>query len=78
MAIANVPVLLMVNFQMSGDDSSNLIDTPAASKLGHYRALFHSEEFGGLEKFRPYDLPGSQWLAGLSERLARRGAPSAK
>jgi hypothetical protein len=67
-----------VVFQMSGDDSSNLIDTPAASKLGHYRALFHSEELGGLEKFRPYDLPGGEWLASLRERLLQRAAPSAK
>jgi hypothetical protein len=61
-----------VVFQMSGDDSANLIDTPAASKLGHYRALFHSEELGGLEKFRPYDLPSPQWLTALRERLSRR------
>ena len=61
-----------VVFQMSGDDSSNLIDTPAASKLGHYRALFHSEEVGGLEKFRPYDLPQAEWLAALRERLVQR------
>src|SRR5206468_4375801 len=65
-----------VVFQMSGDDSSNLIDTPAATKLGHYRALFHSEELGGLEKFRPYDLPTAEWLANLHGRLARRVASS--
>ena len=54
---------------MSADDSSNLIDTPAASKLGHYRALFHSEELGGLEKFRPYDLPETAWLAALKAKF---------
>jgi len=63
-----------VVFQMSGDDSSNLIDTPAASKLGHYRAFFHSEELGGLEKFRPYDFPSASWLATTHEALQRRRA----
>jgi S-DNA-T family DNA segregation ATPase FtsK/SpoIIIE len=67
-----------VVFQMSGDDSSNLIDSPAATKLGHYRALFHSEEAGQLEKFRPYDLPSAQWLAHCKQRLASRRAIPAR
>lgn len=47
---------LRVLFQMSATDSSNLMDTPAASRLGHHRALLHSEEQGFTEKFRPYGL----------------------
>src|SRR5262249_14844580 len=35
---------LRVLFQMSGNDSSTLIDSPAAGKLGENRALFFSEE----------------------------------
>ncbi len=43
-----------VLFQMSPSDSSTLIDSPAASRLGTNRGLLHSEELGLLEKFRPY------------------------
>ena len=43
-----------VLFQMSPADSSSLIDSPAASRLGTNRGLLHSEELGMLEKFRPY------------------------
>ncbi|PZS04327.1 MAG: hypothetical protein DLM69_02020, partial [Candidatus Chloroheliales bacterium] len=52
-----------VAFQMSAEDSSNLVDSPAASKLGQHRALFFSEEQGRAEKFRPYGLPSEEWLA---------------
>jgi DNA segregation ATPase FtsK/SpoIIIE-like protein len=51
-----------VLFQMSANDSSNLIDSPAANKLGFHRALAFSEEQGTLEKFRPYALPNRAWL----------------
>jgi DNA segregation ATPase FtsK/SpoIIIE-like protein len=59
---------LRVLFQMSATDSSNLIDTPLASKLGLHRALFHSEEQGKLEKFRPYGLPSESWLEWVKQR----------
>jgi hypothetical protein len=61
-----------VVFQMSGDDSSNLIDTPLAGKLGLHRAYFHSEDEGRLEKFRPYGLPLASWLAGVRQQLAAK------
>lgn len=64
---------LRVLFQMSPGDSSNLIDSPLASKLGPSRALFASEEQARMEKFRPYGLPSSEWLAGLRERWATPG-----
>ncbi|MFZ1239109.1 MAG: hypothetical protein WAV66_07150, partial [Anaerolineae bacterium] len=53
---------LRVAFQMSTEDSSALLDTPAAGKLGPYRALFYSEDEGRLEKFRPYGAPADAWL----------------
>ena len=56
---------LRVLFQMSPADSSNLIDSPAASRLGANRALFATEEQGRLEKFRPYGLPSDNLLAKL-------------
>src|SRR5690606_39288843 len=43
-----------VLFQMGATDSSQLIDSPAASRLGLHRALLYSEESGLMEKFRPY------------------------
>lgn len=43
-----------VLFQMSANDSTALIDTPAAANLGRNRALLYREELGTVEKFRPY------------------------
>lgn len=60
-----------VAFQMSAEDSANLLDTPAASRLGPHRALFYSEEEGRLEKFRPYGLPSEEWLAWASGQLRK-------
>jgi DNA segregation ATPase FtsK/SpoIIIE, S-DNA-T family len=62
-----------VLFQMSANDSSNLIDSPAANKLGFYRALAFSEEQGVMEKFRPYAVPSDQWLQHVRQELAKRG-----
>lgn len=63
---------LRVAFQMSTEDSVNLIDTPAASKLGPYRGLFYSEDEGRLEKFRPYSAPNEAWLTHVGELLRAR------
>jgi hypothetical protein len=62
-----------VLFQMSATDSSNLIDSPAANKLGFHRALAYSDEHGVIEKFRPYALPSPPWLENLTTRLAAKG-----
>ncbi len=56
-----------VAFQMNASDSSNLIDSPAASKLGVHRALLYREERGTCEKFRPYGAPSSAWLESLRQ-----------
>jgi hypothetical protein len=58
-----------VLFQMSAADSSNLIDSPAANKLGYHRAMVYSEELGVMEKFRPYALPPKEWLQMASGKL---------
>ena len=63
---------LRVLFQMSGSDSSQLVETPIASKLGPQRALFIHEETGTLEKFRPYAFPQGEWLAGVTEAMRAR------
>jgi hypothetical protein len=63
---------LRVLFQMGSADSSNLIDSPLASKLGMHRALFFAEEQGKLEKFRPYGVPTAEWLAWVAEQMRGR------
>jgi DNA segregation ATPase FtsK/SpoIIIE, S-DNA-T family len=63
-------------FQMSANDSSTLIDTPAASKLGENRALYFSEEENKIEKFRPYGLPELAWLEAAQRRFAARPRPA--
>jgi ABC-type multidrug transport system fused ATPase/permease subunit len=63
---------MRVLFQMSAADSSTLIDNPTASKLGVNRALFHSEDRGQPEKFRPYGLPSDEWLTWVNRVFSGR------
>ncbi|MGI8978213.1 MAG: FtsK/SpoIIIE domain-containing protein [Pirellulaceae bacterium] len=63
---------LRVLFQMSATDSSNLMDSPAASRLGGHVSIFYSEEQGSAEKFRPYGLPSAEWLASVKELLSSK------
>ena len=57
---------------LCANDSSHLIDIPLASKLGPHVALFHNEEEGRLEKFRPYAWPSLDWLRTVQERFNLR------
>ena len=59
-----------VVFQMSAADSSHLLDSPLASRLGRNRALYAVEEIAHPEKFRPYGLPSLKWLGEIKSRLA--------
>ncbi len=59
---------LRIVFQMSPSDSSNLIDTPLAGKLGTNRAILHLVDQGSNEKFRPYGSPPVEWLTDISRR----------
>jgi energy-coupling factor transporter ATP-binding protein EcfA2 len=61
---------MKVLFQMGANDSSSLIDSPAASRLGVNRALFAHEELSAPEKFRPFNLPDEHWLRRVRERIA--------
>ena len=63
---------LRVLFQMSGTDSSQLVESPIAGRLGEQRALYVQEETGTLEKFRPYQFPDDAWLAEVSTKLRAR------
>jgi hypothetical protein len=61
---------MRVLFQMSANDSANLIDSPAASTLGLHRALFYNEHLGTLETFRPYALPDPAWIEEIAAKHA--------
>jgi hypothetical protein len=52
---------MRVLFQMSANDSANLIDSPAAGSLGLHRALLYNEALGSVETFRPYAEPEAGW-----------------
>gem|GEM_PF-1326544 len=56
---------LRVLLRMGPTDSSHLIDSPAASELGACRALFHREDRGESEKFRPYRAAPPDWRSTL-------------
>jgi energy-coupling factor transporter ATP-binding protein EcfA2 len=58
---------MRVLFSMNAADSSNLMDSPLAAKLGPHRALFYSEDQGKTEKFRPYGLPTFDWLRTMGQ-----------
>ncbi len=58
-----------VLFQMNATDSTTLIDSPAAGRLGMQRALLYNEEAGTIEKFRPYALPDVAWVRGVLEKM---------
>ena len=57
---------MRVLFQMSANDSANLIDSPAATTLGLHRALFFNEHQATLETFRPYAMPDPAWLEAIT------------
>jgi energy-coupling factor transporter ATP-binding protein EcfA2 len=62
---------LRVLFQMSAADSTNLLDTPAASRLRQHRGLFYSDDLGTQEKFRPYGPPSEAWLAQVRQAIQK-------
>lgn len=63
---------MRVLFQMSAADSASLIDDPAASTLGFYRALLYRDREGSIETFRPYAQPGPDWVESVARELSRR------
>jgi DNA segregation ATPase FtsK/SpoIIIE, S-DNA-T family len=58
-----------VLFAMNAGDSSQLIESPAAARLGPHRALLYREETGTTTKFRPYGPPAHEWLAQVRSQL---------
>jgi hypothetical protein len=60
---------------LSAEDSMNLLDDPAASRLDkpHRMVFFDEERPGHLEKFRPYTIPEKKWLREfLKNKLEKR------
>jgi len=53
---------MRIAMQMGVQDSTTLIDSLEASRLGPYRAIFYHETESRVEKFRPYDVPETDWL----------------
>ncbi|MBD3673524.1 MAG: cell division protein FtsK [Planctomycetaceae bacterium] len=64
-----------IAFQMGGTDSSNLVDSPAASRLGRNRALLYRDSMGSVEKFRPYGLPDTEWLDEIRQAETASSTP---
>ena len=64
---------MRILFQMNGNDSSSLMDSPEASRLGVHRAILYDEGQGLIEKFRPYGLPSAEYLAWVKKHLHGRG-----
>jgi S-DNA-T family DNA segregation ATPase FtsK/SpoIIIE len=62
-----------VLMQMSANDSTAIIDTPAASGLGRYRAILYRDEMGTTEKFRPYMMPERAWIEGVLGKVGAGG-----
>ena len=63
---------MRVLFQMTATDSSSLMDSPDAARLGVHRAIFYDEGHGHIEKFRPYGLPSDEWLGYVAKQLHGR------
>jgi hypothetical protein len=63
---------MRVVFQMSGNDSASLIDSPRASTLGLHRAIFYNEHESHIETFRPYAYPDPEWLAQAAGKILHR------
>ena len=68
---------MRVLFQMNATDSSNLIDSPAAGRLGVHRGILYHDGQGSQEKFRPYGLPSDDWLAWVKQQLTARSSEAA-
>ncbi len=60
-----------VALPMSASDSTSLIDSPEAGRLGEHRAIFYRDDLGTQQKFRPYQRPTAEWLDWVSQQLSR-------
>ena len=63
--------------RLSEDDSTALLDSPAASLLKDSEALLLDRRSGALQSFRPYASPEDAWLAWVREYTRGGSAPQA-
>jgi energy-coupling factor transporter ATP-binding protein EcfA2 len=64
---------MRVALPMSDRESEDLLDSPAASRLGNGRALlFDDLDPNHLERFRPYEIPSNTWVAEIGQRIAKK------
>lgn len=62
-----------VALPLATDESNQILDSPAAAKLGRLRALLWDEDRPSqLEKFIPYSLVEEDWLESMGEALLRK------
>lgn len=66
---------MRILYQMSANDSAELIDSPAANRLGLYNALLFTMQNGAIEKFRPYAGPSTELLGEIGRSLHARLSP---
>lgn len=57
---------IRLGFQMSASDSSQLFDSPVASRLGPNRGVVFLADEGLVERFRPYRSDPPDWIERLS------------
>lgn len=67
---------MRIVFQMSSNDSSQLIDSPEAGRIGPNRAILYSDERGTREKFRPYGTVSDSWREWIAEQWNTTGVQS--
>lgn len=60
---------LRLVMQMSTADSTSLIDSPAAAKLGPNRAFLYRDDLAFTEKFRPYGPPDASTMLSLCKSI---------
>ena len=53
-------------FAMNSNDSSSLVDSPLAGRLGENRGLLYRGDVGTLEKFRPFSPPPDEWISQIA------------
>ncbi len=64
---------LRITFQMSENDSTKLIGSTEANKLGPHRTLLFKESAETPEKFIPYESPSDEWLTLTVDHLRQKG-----
>lgn len=61
-----------VLMQVSEDASNNLMNSPAASRLGEQRAYAFNDETNAIEKFIPFALTEAAQLEAIARRLTKK------